>query len=84
LVGEFIVDFGAEEDDAFAVEAVVDVYPVGGLGAGDTVGYFWDSNRHHFDGIAILMLVISNRSVVGKSLYSLGHGRYNSIVTGDE
>jgi len=28
LVGELVIDFGAEEDDAFAVEAVVDVYPV--------------------------------------------------------
>ena len=44
LVGEFVVDFGAEEDDAFAVEAVVDVDPVGALGAGDAVGYFGDSN----------------------------------------
>lgn len=29
LIGEFVVDFGSEEDDAFSVETIVDVYPVG-------------------------------------------------------
>ena len=41
LVGEFIVDFWSDEDDAFTVETVVDVDPIGTLGSWYTVGYFW-------------------------------------------
>jgi len=53
LVGEFVVDLRTEEDDALAVESVVDVDPVGGLRAGHAVRDLGHAEGHHDDTLAL-------------------------------
>ena len=76
LIGQFIVDFLSQEDDAFAVEAVVNVDPVGAAASWYAVCDLWYSDGHHCDFIGAGGLAPWRRG------YRLG--ALSQVQTGDE
>ena len=86
LVGKLVIDFGTDEDDTLAVQAIVDVDPLGTLGSGDAVGDLGDTNGHHFDIVAVRSGGGGRPTSRGRNQrgHRLGHRSNNIVRSGNE
>ena len=86
LVGQLVVDLGSDEDDALAVEAVVDVDPLGALRAGGAVRDLGNSDGHHLDVVPVRSGGGGRSTSRGRNQtgYRLGHRCDDIVRSGNE